>query len=91
MELDPRSVCYITDLCQYVMVAITNEMNAKQLAATNRAIKALGGITKTAKRYGISVPAVQNWRTRGVPKERVKDVEKDSGVSRAALLPNLYA
>jgi hypothetical protein len=66
-------------------------MNKKQLAATNRAIAALGGITKTAKRYGITAQAVQNWRTRGVPLERIKDLERDSGVPRAKLLPDLYA
>jgi hypothetical protein len=62
-------------------------MTPKQLAATNKAIKTLGGLTKTAKRYGISVPAVQNWRTRGVPKTRVKEVGQDSGVALELLLP----
>lgn len=66
-------------------------MDAKQLAATNLAIKNLGGITKTAKRYGISIPAVQNWRKRGVPQERIKQIEEDSGVPREKLLPHLYA
>lgn len=66
-------------------------VSTKQLRATNRAIKALGGITKTARRYGISIPAVQNWRTRGVPQERIKDIEADSGVPREELLPQLYA
>jgi DNA-binding transcriptional regulator YdaS (Cro superfamily) len=66
-------------------------MTPKQLAATNEAIKAMGGLTKIAKRYGITVPAVQQWRTNGVPQNRVKDIEQDSGVPRARLLPHLYA
>lgn len=66
-------------------------MIKEQLAATNQAIAALGGITAVARRYNISVQAVQNWRTRGVPKDRVKQVEKDSGVSREKLLPDVYA
>lgn len=62
----------------------------KQLAATNEVIKALGGITATARHYGISIQAVQNWRARGVPMERVKEIEADTGVERARLLPALY-
>jgi hypothetical protein len=66
-------------------------MTKEQRAATNLAIKNLGGLSKAAARYGISVQGVQNWRTRGVPKERVKQVAKDSGVARERLLPALYA
>ena len=66
-------------------------MTKAQLAATNKAIKLLGGITKTARRYEITVQAVQNWRTRGVPKEKVKQIAVDSGVPRELLLPDLYA
>lgn len=66
-------------------------MNKKQLAATNKAIRALGGITAVAARYDITLQAVQNWRTRGVPSGRVKEIAADSGVSREELLPDLYA
>jgi hypothetical protein len=66
-------------------------LRAAQLAATNEVIKALGGITKTAAHYGISIAAVQLWRTRGVPKDRVRQIETDTGVTRERLLPNLYA
>jgi DNA-binding transcriptional regulator YdaS (Cro superfamily) len=66
-------------------------MNAKQRVATNKAIKALGGLSRAAQKYGISTQAVQNWRLRGVPPRRVKQIEKDSGVRREELLPDLYA
>lgn len=66
-------------------------MTDEQLAATNLAIEKLGGLTEVAKRYKISTAAVQNWRTRGVPQDRVKEIEKDSGIPRAKLLPDLYA
>lgn len=65
-------------------------MDAKQLAATNLAIKNLGGITKASRRYKISIAAVQHWRKRGVPQERINEIEKDSGVAREKLLPHLY-
>jgi len=66
-------------------------MTRAQLAATNRAIKALGGLTAVAERYDISIQAVQNWRKRGVPPGRVKAIATDSGVPREKLLPDLYA
>lgn len=66
-------------------------MNAKQRAATDKAIEKLGGLTEAAKRYGISTQAVQNWRTRGVPPARVKQIERDTNVRREDLLPDLYA
>ena len=66
-------------------------MNEAQLTATNEAIERLGGLTATAKRYQISVQAVQNWRSRGVPTDRVKELETDTGVPREQLRPDLYA
>jgi len=66
-------------------------MKANQLLATNRAIEALGGIAKTAKRYKVSMNAVQNWRARGVPRRLVRQIGKDSGVPCKELLPELYA
>lgn len=66
-------------------------MTKEQRAATNLAIKNLGGLSATADRYGISRQAVQNWRTRGIAQDRVKQVAKDSGVPRERLLPDLYA
>lgn len=65
-------------------------MNKKQLAAINRVITALGGITKTAKRYNITTQAVQGWRRRGIPLKRMQDVVKDSGVPREEVWPHLY-
>jgi DNA-binding transcriptional regulator YdaS (Cro superfamily) len=66
-------------------------MTKDQLAATNKAIEVLGGLSAVADRYNISVQAVQNWRTRGVPPKRVREIANDSGVSRERLLPHLYA
>jgi DNA-binding transcriptional regulator YdaS (Cro superfamily) len=65
-------------------------VSAAQLAATNEVIKTLGGITKAAAHFDITIPAVQLWRTRGVPKDRVKAIEAATGVKRARLLPKLY-
>lgn len=65
-------------------------LTADQLKATNEAIAALGGITKTAAHYDITIPGVQLWRTRGVPKARVKNVERDTGVPKERLLPKVY-
>lgn len=66
-------------------------MHPKQLEAVNAAIKALGGLTKVARRYDISVPAVQQWRRNGVPKDRIKQVAVDSGVPWESLSPQAYA
>jgi hypothetical protein len=66
-------------------------MTKQQLAATNLAISNLGGLTEVSRRYDITVQAVQNWRVRGVPQDRVKQVAADSGVPREKLLPELYA
>ncbi len=65
-------------------------MDSNQLAVINKVIKALGGLTKIAKRYGITVPAVQQWRVNGIPKDRVKEVAKDSGVPAQEILRHLY-
>ena len=53
------------------------------------AIRAVGGVTKLARRIGISQPSVSNWSK--IPAERVLAVEAASGIGRATLRPDLYA
>ena len=53
------------------------------------AIRVAGGVGALAKKLGISQPSVSNWWR--VPAERVLSVEAATGVSRAALRPDLYA
>jgi TorA maturation chaperone TorD len=52
------------------------------------AIRAAGGITRLARRIGISQPSVSNWLQ--VPAERVLAVEAATGIERAVLRPDLY-
>ena len=54
-----------------------------------RAIRAAGSITELARRLGISQPSVSNWDR--IPAERVLSVEAVTGVSRAALRPDLFS
>lgn len=57
-----------------------------------KAIDALGGLTKAASVLGIENPSViANWRTRGqVPYARVLEVERASGISRHDLRPDIF-
>lgn len=57
-----------------------------------KAIDALGGLTRAAAVLGIDNPSViANWRTRGqVPYTRVLDVERATGISRHDLRPDIY-
>jgi len=65
-------------------------MDKEQLAATNLAIKKMGGIVKTSKKMGVTVAAVQFWRTRGVPKRRLRQVVENTGIPGKKLRPDLY-
>jgi len=58
----------------------------------DKAIDALGGLTKTAAALGIDNPSViANWRNRGqVPYARVLDVERVTGISRHELRPDIF-
>lgn len=58
-------------------------------AGLDEAIRAAGGVGALARKIGISQPSVSNWSH--VPAERVLAVEAVTGVSRAALRPDLYA
>jgi len=66
-------------------------MDPEQLAALNEAIEKGGGIVKLAKTLDVTISAIQQWRTRGLPPKRVKPLETASGVSRVRLRPDLYA
>jgi DNA-binding transcriptional regulator YdaS (Cro superfamily) len=66
-------------------------MDPKQLAALNEAIEKGGGIVKLAKTLDVTISAIQQWRTRGLPAKRAKPLEKASGVSRTRLRPDIYA
>ena len=52
------------------------------------AVHSVGGITELARRLGIAQPSVSNW-TR-VPAERVVAVERETGVPRSRLRPDLF-
>lgn len=67
-------------------------MNALQAA-----IDAAGTLTELARRLNVTPQVVSNWRSRGIPAERVLDVERatanDDGVpmvTRHQLRPDLY-
>lgn len=49
-----------------------------------------GGVRKLAERLGVTPQAVYKWRKTGIPAERVLDVERESGVSRHELRPDIY-
>ena len=60
--------------------------------ALQRAIEAAGGLTRLAERIGVSPQVVSNWRSRGIPADRVLAVERATNgkVSRSELRPDLY-
>lgn len=56
------------------------------------AIEAAGGLTALSKALGLSHPTVIGWRRRGaVPADRVAQVALVTGLSPAALRPDLAA
>jgi DNA-binding transcriptional regulator YdaS (Cro superfamily) len=67
-------------------------------AALEKAITAVGGLTELAHRLKVSPQVIQNWRTRGVPAQRVLEVERatvmeegsEPRVTRFDLRPDLY-
>lgn len=62
------------------------------MSAIEQAIEAAGGLTKLADSLKVSPQVIFNWRKRGVPAERVLDVERatDGRVTRHELRPDLY-
>lgn len=60
-----------------------------ELEALNEAIH-VHGIVVLAQKLDCTVASIQNWRTRGLPNERVVEMEDATGVSRKRLKPLLY-
>lgn len=57
-------------------------------AGIEKAVAAAGTVAALARKLGITRAAIHQW-TR-VPAERVIEVERATGVSRATLRPDLY-
>jgi hypothetical protein len=66
-------------------------MKKAQREATDLAIKNMGGVTRTAERFGISAQAVGHWTKRGVPLKFLKVIVQRGKVARERLRPDLYA
>jgi DNA-binding transcriptional regulator YdaS (Cro superfamily) len=69
-----------------------------QKSPIDRAIDAAGSLTELARRLDVSPQVVVNWRARGVPAERVLEIERatidestgEPSVRRSDLRPDLY-
>jgi hypothetical protein len=53
-------------------------------------IDALGGISKTAKLFGISLPAVSHWKTRGLSRDRRDAIERALSAKGFTCSPALW-
>jgi TorA maturation chaperone TorD len=56
--------------------------------ALDRAIGVAGGVRALARAVGVSQPAISSWKR--VPADRVLSVERETGVPRRELRPDLY-
>ena len=54
------------------------------------AARAAGTKARLAKLVGVSPQAITKWLKSGVPAERVLAVERETGVSRHVLRPDIY-
>lgn len=60
----------------------------QNLKAKDRAVAAVGGVTRLAEKIGVTRSAVSQWDQ--VPVERVADVERVTGISRYELRPDIF-
>lgn len=48
------------------------------------------GLTGLARKVGVRVNALHNWRSRGIPAKRAIALERATGVHRSKWRPDLY-
>lgn len=62
------------------------------MSALERAIEVAGGLSALAFRLGVKPQVVHNWRKRGIPPQRVLEIERATQglVTRHQLHPDLY-
>jgi len=62
------------------------------MSAIKKAIRAAGGLSLLAAKLDVTPQVVVNWRKRGIPAERVLDIERatEGKVTRFQLRPDLY-
>lgn len=60
--------------------------------ALSRAVEIAGGQTALAAKIGVKQAHVWNWlnKTKGVPPQYVLPIERETGVSRHDLRPDIY-
>lgn len=68
------------------------ESNRAAVEALRRAVEAIGGQAALARLLDLSQPAVHYWLSKGqpLPAEHVLTVERETGVSRHELRPDIY-
>jgi DNA-binding transcriptional regulator YdaS (Cro superfamily) len=66
----------------------SNRVGRVELA--RKAIEAFGGGAKLARALGLTKPAVQLWKGRGIPAARVIDVARLTGIPCSELRPDIY-
>jgi len=62
--------------------------DTKSDSPKDRAIRAVGGVTRLSEHLGVTRSAVSQWPR--VPAERVLKVEEVSGIPRHELRPDIY-
>jgi len=62
------------------------------MEALKQAITAAGSMSALAAKLGVTRQAIENWFERGIPAERVREVEEavSGAVTRDSLRPDLY-
>lgn len=61
-----------------------------QTEALKEAIKLAGGQSELSRQLDLTPQAVQSWTKHGIPAKWVIRVEKETGVSRHRLRPDIY-